>query len=118
MPVIAPLVAWLLSAFSSVLVQVFGAGVARFLASKLLLTGFFVVVLPLILNNFIYDLIAMAMEMVNNSATTGGSFNGSMTYSGLAAHYIRLLCLPECMAVFVSALCLRVTLKLIPFIKL
>lgn len=111
------LVAWLASACSSVLVQMFSAGAARYIAGKLMLTALFVVVLPVVLNNFMWDFINMSMEMVNSSTPANG-FNGGMSYSGLAAHYIRLLKVPECMSVMVSALSLRATLAFIPLIRL
>lgn len=104
------LVPWLLS-------SVVGDNVLRFAAGKVLLTGLFVVVLPLVLNNFMYDIMNLMMSMVNDNTVAVGSFNGGMSFSGLTAHFLVLLKVPECMSVLVAAVSVRFALNLIPFVR-
>ena len=107
---------WLRRFFPWLLSSVIGDNVLRFAAGKVLLTGLFIVVLPLVLNNFMYDIINMMMGMVNDNVS-GTTFNGTMSFSGLAAHFLILLKIPDCMSVLVSALVIRFSLNMIPFVR-
>lgn len=106
---LARLVPWLLS-------SVVGDNVLRFAAGKVLLTGLFMVVLPLVLNNFLYDIMNMMMGLVGDNSS-GLAFDGSMNFTGLSAHWLTLLKAPECMSVLVSALVVRFSLSMIPFVR-
>jgi hypothetical protein len=110
------LVLWLTRLVPWFLSSVIGDNVLRFVAGKALLSALFLVVLPLVLNNFMYDIINMTLSIVNDTSS-GSTFNGALQYTGLAAHWLNVLRVPECMAVIVSALSVRVSLSLIPFVR-
>ena len=96
----------------------FAAGVANkvltYGALKILLTGLMFFALPVVLNTFIYKFIAMSLDMINN-ATDGSGVSGIMQFSGFMAWLLECFRIPECIAVFVSALQIRLILKMIPF---
>lgn len=93
-----------------------GDNLIRFVAGKAILSTLFIVVIPLLLNNFMYDLIEVSMGFLNQNANASG-VSGAMSFSGLAAYFIYLLKVPECMSVLVSAIVLRVSLNHVPFLR-
>jgi len=108
-------IAWIVRLVPWLLSTVIGDNVLRFAAGKVLLTTLFLVVLPIVLNNFMYDLVNMSMSMLGAQDISG--FSGAMTFSGLTAHFLLLLKVPDCMSVMVSALALRFSLNMIPFVR-
>lgn len=109
-------VAWLGRAFAWLFSSAVADNVARYVAGRALLVGLFTIILPIVLNNFIYDILDMGLSMIN-SQTSGASFNGGVSFSGLAAHWINLLRVPDCMSVVVSALVVRAGLNMIPLVR-
>jgi hypothetical protein len=109
-------VMWLLRLVPWLLSSVVGDNVLRFAAGKVLLTTLFLVVLPLVLNNFMYDILSLCMSIVSDN-TTAVAFNGTMSFSGLTAHLLAVMKVPDCMSVMVSALVVRATLNMIPFVR-
>ena len=109
------LLGFLLRTFTFCVSSFLGDNLLRFVAGKVLLTGVFVIILPLVLNNFIYDIINIAITTINSNSQT--SFNGAMSFSGLTSYIIFTLRVPDCLSVIVSALVLRVTLNHIPFVR-
>lgn len=106
-----------LSALGAILAKVLGDNVLRFVAGKALLTALFVVVLPILLNNFLYDLMELFFSWMGDNVSTGG-FSGSQSFTGLCAYLIGQFRVSECISVIVSALVLKVTLRHIPFLRL
>lgn len=100
------------------------AGLARLLADKVLawlalkavLVCLFTLVVPIILNNVLYEVIETMMNFA--SAQAGNSLNGSMSFTGFMGWLISLFRLPECLSVLVSALVLRVSLSMVPFVRM
>lgn len=100
------------------------AGLARLLADKVLawiafkavLVCLFTLVVPIILNNVLYDVIEIMMNFASSQA--GNSLNGGMSFTGFMGWLISLFNLPECLSVLVSALVLRVSLSMIPFVRM
>lgn len=102
--------------FSWIVAKLFSDNVLRFVATKALMTTFFIVVLPIVLNNFIYDIMNTTFTwMQSNSDTT--AVDPSLTYDGLIAWFVSILRIPECLAVIISALSMRLALRHIPFIR-
>lgn len=95
---------------------VFGDNVIRFVAGKAITTAMFVVILPIVLNNFIYDLLDMCMTIVGNNASSAG-FSGQMSFGDLAGYLIHQFMLPDALSVLVSAMILRVVLNHVPFLR-
>ena len=107
----AAIVGFLGSTFAKILADRFLA----FVALKALLIFLFIVVTPIILNNVIHDLLQISMNMMNTSAASGASMDGAMNFTGFLGWLCVCFKIPECMAVFISAIQLNLTLKLIPF---
>lgn len=108
----------LLSFLGSAVAKVFTDKVLAYLAMKAILVFLFIVVVPLLLNNFVYDLIEIVMNFANNQAGSAGSMNGAMNFTGFAGWLVSSFRLPECLSVMVSALVLRLSLSMVPFVRL
>src|SRR6185369_12125844 len=87
--------------------KIIADNVLRFVATKLLMTAFFLVILPLILNNFLYDIIDMILGLAGSSVTAVGALDGSMSFTGFAAWLIERFRIAECLSVLCSALLMR-----------
>ena len=90
----------------------------RFIATKALLVTLFVVVLPIILNNFVYELLSLAMSAVNDFSTYGDLPPLVAQFTGLAGWFLQVLRIPDAFSVVISALSVRVFLDHIPFLRL
>lgn len=95
--------------------QLFTVSVVRYLASKAVAILIVVVILPIVLNNFLYGLLSMSIDMINSNAS--GSLMSSMTLSltGLLGHVAEKLRLPEALSLIMSAAALRATLDFFSF---
>ena len=108
----------ILAWFASGLSKLFADKVIGFLALKVVLVFLFIVVIPILLNNFLYDLIEIMMNFSNSQINSSGTMNGTMSFSGLAAWLIDCFQLSQALSVMVSALVLRSVLSMIPFVRL
>ena len=109
----------ILSFFGSALAKIFADKVIGFFAMKAILTLLFLVAVPILLNNFLYDIIEIIMNFASSQvSSSGGSLNGSMSFTGFMAFLIDCFQLPQALSVMVSALVLRLCLSMIPFIRL
>ena len=107
----------IVAAISWMLGKLFADSIIKFVAIKLLLTTVVLVILPIIFNNLIYDLMNTLLELATSNSTTITPINGAMTFSGFAAWLITQFKLPECVSVLTSALLLRFSLSMIPFLR-
>lgn len=85
-----------------------------FLALKALLLGLFLVVMPIVLNNIIGSLMGEALAYFQ-SKPVDGSWGGIQQFTGLFGWLVDCFQIPAAFSVFVSALQLRVLLRMIPF---
>jgi TM2 domain-containing membrane protein YozV len=107
------------------IVGLIGTGIAKFivdkilmfLAFKLILTTLFVIVLPIVLNNLIYDLMEIGTNMLLANASTPEGYNGAMQFTGMMAWLVDCFNLPECLSILVGAIQLRLVLSNIPFVN-
>jgi hypothetical protein len=106
------LLTFIASAFASLV----GQTVVRFAAWKLVIWTIVVVVLPIVLNNFIHSLLSDAISLVNSYS--GSSSSMVVQLSGLAGWFATYLRIPEGFSILISAIVFRITIKLIPFIRL
>lgn len=107
----------ILSFLATILAKFLGDNVLRFIAGKALLFFLFVTVIPLVLNNFLADILEMSFSLVSDSINPA-SFNPAVSLSGLAAWLSAQLRVSECLSVIVSSLIAKVTLRSIPFLRL
>lgn len=108
----------ILSFLGSGLAKIFTDKVLGYLALKAILVFLFITVVPLILNNFLYDIIEIIMNFASGQAAGASSLSGGMSFSGFMAWLIECFRLPECLSVMISALTLRIVLTMIPFVRL
>lgn len=106
-----------LRALGVVLAKVFGDNAVRWVAGKALLTGLSLVTLPLILNNFLYDIMDILFQWVGGNVD-GSSLDASQSFTGLCAYLMGLLKVSECISVIVSGMLVKVTLRHVPFLRL
>lgn len=85
---------------------------------KAVLVFLFIVVVPLLLNNFLYDIIQIVMDFASVQTANARSVNGAMSFSGLTGWLLSCFRIPECLSVLVSALVLRTVLSMVPFVRL
>lgn len=113
-----PILAAILSFLGSAVARVAADKVLSWIALKGILVFLFVTVVPLLLNNFAYDIIEIVMNFASSQAGGSGSVNGAMVFTGLMGWLIECFKIPEALSVLVSALCLRLALSMIPFVRL
>lgn len=107
----------ILSFLGSAFAKIFTDKVLGYIAMKAILVFLFVTIVPLILNNFLYDIMEILFNFSSSQTSGAGTINGAMSFSGLAGYLVAQFKLPECLSVVVSALTLRVALQMIPFVR-
>lgn len=105
------ILAWIGSFFTASL----ASATARWIATKVLLTALMVTILPIVLNNFIHKLIGISFGIVDSQA--GSLASSTLTLSGLGAWFAINLSLPECVSIILTAIAIKFTLGLIPFVR-
>jgi len=90
---------------------------ARWIAHKVLLTTLFVTILPIVLNNFLYEVIQYAINIAS-SVNPQGLPDLTLSLTGLAGWFFSSLYLPDALSVVLSAVSVRVFLNHIPFLRL
>lgn len=108
----------LLMFLGSSVAKIFTDKVLGWVAMKALLVFLFLTVVPLLLNNFLYDVIKIMMDFASGQSAGASALNGNMTFSGFAAWLIECFRIPEAISLLISALVLRLTLSMIPFVRL
>ncbi len=90
---------------------------SRWIAQKVLLTTLFITVLPIVLNNFLYEVIQYAINIAS-TVDPQGLPSLTLQLSGLAGWFFSNLYLPDAFSVILSAVSVRVFLNHIPFLRL
>lgn len=114
MPAIGVLMAWL----GSQTARVFAEKLLVWIAFKAFMIFLFVIIAPLVLNNFLYDIIDIVKNFAATQAVGSTSLNGGMNYTGLMAWLIEKFRLAECVSVLINAVVLRQALRMVPFIRM
>lgn len=108
----------ILSFLGSMIAKTFADKILGWIAFKAVMVFLFITVVPLLLNNFLYDIIKIMMDFASGQAAGASALDGHMTFSGFLAWLIECFRLPEALSVMVSALVLRLVLSMIPFVRL
>lgn len=108
----------ILTFLGSGLAKIFSDKVLGYIAMKAILVFLFMTVVPLVLNNFAYDIMEIVMGFASSQAGGASSINGTMNFTGFSAWLISTFKLPEVLSVIVSAFILRLSLSMIPFVKI
>ncbi len=93
----------------------FARFVLGFLALKVLFIALTVTVLPIVLNNVFHSMIEKSMDFMTANTSM---IESPLTYqaSGLMAYFVDSLFLPECLAMTLSALSVRFSLRVMRII--
>ena len=102
--------------FGALLTKILSDNLARYIAYKTLLATLFVVVLPIVLNNFLYSLLEIAFSYAS-SLNSQNLPQITLQITGLAGWFFSNLYLPDALSVVLSAISLRVFLNHIPFLR-
>lgn len=108
----------LIALIGSFFAKFFADKVVGWVATKALLVFLFLTVVPLLLNNFLFDIIELMMTFASGQAAGASGFNGAMSFTGFCAWLVECFRISEAIAVLVSALCLRIVLSMIPFVRM
>ena len=109
---------FVLTLIGSVFARFLADKVVGWIALKVILVFLFITVVPLLLNNFLYDIIEIMMNFASGQAAGASTLDGAMSFSGFLAWLIECFRLPEAISLMVSALVLRLILSMIPFVRL
>jgi hypothetical protein len=108
----------LIGFIGSIIAKIFADKLLSFVAMKVIAVALFTIIVPLVLNNFLYDIIEIVMNFANQQAGGTGAITGAMSFTGFLGWLVSIFRLPDCLSVLVSALVLRLTLSMIPFVRL
>lgn len=118
---------------ATIFTRIFADKVVGWIAFKAVLVFLLITVLPILLNNFIYDLIEIVMDASSSGAGDISALHGcsvtvdssgvptydcSKSFSGVVAYFMQVFAIPECFSVIFSSLSIRTALKMIPFVRL
>jgi len=107
------ILSWFLGAFT----RLFGVMAANVLATKVILITLFMVVLPIVINNIIYDLMDVIFSATTSYAqNVSPDLETSLTWTGLAAYMGEQLGVIDAISVILSAMAVRFSMTWIPFI--
>jgi hypothetical protein len=97
--------------------QKFGVQLAKFIAYKALFIFLLVTVLPIVLTNLIVKLLSTVVSYITTDLAVSGTLTSSLTLSltGMTAYVASALCLPEALAIVLTAVAVRFTLELFTF---
>lgn len=102
------LITWLAGALAST----FSASVLRFVAYKVLGFTLFAVILPIVLNNFVYKMMGHAMQLATDVQSQYGLQSGFIIqFTGLGAWFATYLRIPEGIALIMSAVLFRASMR-------
>lgn len=106
------------AAISWLVTKIFADNLLKFLALKAIAVTLVVVVLPVILNNFMWDLIDGILTLVNSKLDDTTLGEQIINVTGLGAYLLDVMSIPQCISVILSAVGVRAALNAIPFIKI
>jgi hypothetical protein len=98
--------------------RIFADKVLGWLAIKAVLSTLFIVIVPILLNNIMYDIMEIVFNFASSKTGEVQSLNGAMSFSGFMGWLLDVFQVPAAFSVIIGALALRVTLKMIPFVKI
>jgi hypothetical protein len=107
-----------LAFLGSAFAKIFTDKVLSWIAIKALLVLLLTVVFPIVLNNFLYDIIEIIMNFAAGQAGSAGTMSGAMSFTGFAAWLVESFRLAEALSVLVGSLLLRLALSMIPFVRM
>ena len=107
----------LLSIIAAAVGRFLGDSLVKWVAFKLLIIAVFTILLPIVLKNFIGDLIDIFLGLVGDmlSGYDLGDISGGMDLTGLLAWLVDCFKIDQCVSIMAGALVLHCILKMVPF---
>ena len=113
MPVfIGTLLAWLGTALGRQLADT----ALLYIAMRSLLITLITVTLPIVLKNIISWLINLLMSIVQTVVPDGGIGDNIVSVTGFTAWLFDTMMLPQCVAIIITGIAIRITLNFVPFV--
>lgn len=106
----------MMALISALFAALFGLSSSWFIALKVVLGLLFMTIMPIILKNFFNYLVAGVLSVV--TAQAGGTTPFVVSLVGLAGYFASQIDLPGATSVVISAVALKYTLRMIPFVRL
>lgn len=103
----------ILTFLSNSIVRLLAEKVLIWVAIKALLVSLFVVVLPIVLNNFFGGLMEETLQKLSTMNITGGLSGAN--FSGFLGWLLECFNIPQICAIMVSAIQMRITVAILPF---
>ncbi len=92
------------------LTRIQALSVLHFMAFKAILITLFITVLPILLNNFLYDLIEIIVDLVGDVTVSGIS---SQSFTGLAGWFLIKCKIVDAFSIVMSCAVVRYTISLV-----
>lgn len=92
------------------LVRIQGIAVLHFVAFKTVMVTLFITILPILLNNVMYDLVKTMIELMNNVSVTGVS---SQSFSGFAGWLLIKCKVVDSFSILISCATVRYTVQIL-----
>lgn len=90
----------------------------QYLAFKALILGIMLVILPLVINNFLFWFMNLLYGKMLAAMSTGGAMPSSIIqFTGVSGYIATQLQLPLCLSIILSAVSIRAIMNIIPFFK-
>jgi hypothetical protein len=100
-----------IAAVVGAIVNVITSMAGLMIAAKLLLLGLFVIILPVVLNNFFYKILEIMTSFANSETAVLGTNPLSYQFTGLGAYLADHLQLPGALSIVLTAVSVRFILK-------
>lgn len=107
----------IVQAISWMVGKIFADNILKWIATKAILTTLAVVILPIILNNFLWDIVDLMLTIVTDQIGGYSFGNQIIDVTGLAAWFFQKFKIVESFSVIMGAVGIRVALNLIPFVR-
>lgn len=97
--------------------KIFADNLLKFIAIKAIAVTLVVVILPIILNNFMWDIVDMILTLVSDKLETVSMGPQIISVTGLGAYFLDTMKIPQSLSVIISAVGVRAALNAIPFVN-
>lgn len=112
MALVIQAIAWLGS-------KILADGVLKWLAWKVILTTFFIVILPIVFNNLFYDIMEIMMNFVTSKVGSLPSLGSNVqNVTGVAGWLVQQCKVTESLSVILGAVAMRCSLNMIPLVRI
>ena len=104
---------WLLGIFT----RLFMVIVNNFAATKIILGTLFIVILPIVINNLLYDLLAGIFATIHTYASANApTISTAFQWTGLLGYFLTATGVIQALTIIMSAMVCRFALSWIPFV--